>query len=447
MTDDLLSLETPFINSPLPGPRSQALIESDERYTSPSYTRVYPLAVARGQGCVIEDLDGNRFLDFTSGIAVCATGHCHKSVTTAIQQQAAELVHMSGTDFYYQPQRDLAKKLAELPPGDSAWRVFMTNSGAESVEAALKLARWHTRRQHVIAFYGAFHGRTLGALSLTASKAVQRRQFGALTPGVSHVEFPNPYRPAGGVRPEDVTTETLRQIENIFQRTAAPDQIAAVVVEPVQGEGGYIVPPADFHPRLRELTSQHGILLIADEVQAGMGRTGKMLAMEHWGVEPDIICLAKGIASGMPLGAIVAKEEVMDWPPGSHASTFGGNPICCAAALATIKLLETELIENAARTGQYFIDQLHKLQQQHAVIGDVRGMGLMIGAELISDTSTRQPAKSRRDEVVQRCFHKGLLLLGCGESSIRFCPPLVVTPQQVDTALKIFSQVLDGFKP
>jgi len=443
MNDTDMSLQAPHIRGPLPGPLARALVESDEQYTSPSYTRVYPLAVARGKGCVIEDLDGNRFLDFTSGIAVCAAGHCHDDVTRAVQQQAAQLMHMSGTDFYYQPQRDLAKKLVELAPGSDAWRVFMTNSGAESVEAALKLARWHTGRQHVIAFYGAFHGRTLGALSLTASKAIQRRRFGALTPGVSHVEYPNPYRPPGGVSAENATAETLRQIENIFHRTATPDQVAAIVVEPIQGEGGYIVPPADFHEKLRELTQKHGILLVADEVQAGMGRTGKMFAMEHWGVTPDIICLAKGIASGMPLGAIVAREKVMDWPPGSHASTFGGNPVCCAAALATIKLLENGLMENAASVGQWLTTQLHRIEDDFPAIGEIRGKGLMVGVELIGDPQTREPAKKLRDELVQRCFHKGLLLLGCGESSIRFCPPLVVTQQQVDTAVGIFSNVLD----
>lgn len=428
-------LPTPHIVTDLPGPKAARLIATDEQYTSPSYTRVYPLAVERGYGAVIEDVDGNRFLDFTAGIAVCATGHCHPRVVNAIQQQAAKLLHMSGTDFYYAPQGELAKKLAELAPGSGNKRVFFTNSGAESVEAAFKLARYHTGRQHMIAFFGAFHGRTLGALSLTGSKVVQRRGFAPLIPMVSHVDYPNGYRSAESL-------ESLNQLEDLFKRTVAPQEVAAIIVEPIQGEGGYIVPPPEFHGELRKLCDKHGILLVADEVQSGMGRTGKMFAMEHWGVMPDIICLAKGIASGMPLGAIIAREGIMDWGPGSHASTFGGNPISCVAALETIKLLEEELMENARAVGQHLQGRLNELMGRHQIIGDVRGLGLMVGVELVRDRATKEAASTERDEIVQACFRRGLLMLGCGASTLRFCPPLVVTREQCDVAVGIIDDVL-----
>jgi 4-aminobutyrate aminotransferase len=433
------SLSVPWIQTELPGPRGAELIAGDEQYTSPSYTRVYPLACERGYGAVIEDVDGNRFLDFTAGIAVCATGHCHPRVVAAIQQQAAKLLHMSGTDFYYAPQGDLARKLAEIAPGSGAKRVFFTNSGAESVEAAFKLARYHTGRQHMIAFFGAFHGRTLGALSLTGSKVVQRRGFAPLIPQVSHVDYPNSYRCEDT---RDCCLDSLNQLEDLFKRTVAPQEVAAIIVEPIQGEGGYIVPPPEFHVALRELCDRHGILLVADEVQTGMGRTGKMFALEHWGVVPDIVCLAKGIASGMPLGAIVAKAEIMDWGPGSHASTFGGNPVSCVAALETIRLLEAELMENARVVGEHLKSRLTELMTRHRLIGDVRGLGLMIGAELVRNRETKEPASTERDEVVQLCFRRGLLLLGSGVNTLRFCPPLVVSKEQCDTAVAILDDVL-----
>jgi 4-aminobutyrate aminotransferase len=427
----------PFIHTELPGPRASRLIATDEQYTSPSYTRVYPLGVERGYGAVIEDVDGNRFLDFTAGIAVCATGHCHPRVVAAIQQQAAKLLHMSGTDFYYAPQGDLAKKLAQISPGSGAKRVFFTNSGAESVEAAFKLARYHTGRQHMIAFFGAFHGRTMGALSLTGSKVVQRRGFAPLIPMVSHVDYANPYRSGPGC-----WQESLGQLEDLFKRTVAPQEVAAIIVEPIQGEGGYIVPPSEFHRELRKLCDRHKILLIADEVQSGMGRTGRMFALEHFGVSADIVCLAKGIASGMPLGAIVARADIMDWGPGSHASTFGGNPISCVAALETIKLLEEGLMENARVVGEHLQARLFELMDRHKLIGDVRGLGLMVGAELVRDRTAKEPANTERDEIVQSCFRKGLLMLGCGMSTLRFCPPLVVTKEQCDTAVGILDEVL-----
>jgi len=436
MTQRTEALQVPWIRTELPGPRASQLIATDEQYTSPSYTRVYPLAVERGYGAVIEDVDGNRFLDFTAGIAVCSTGHCHPRVIGAVQQQAAKLLHMSGTDFYYAPQGELAKKLAEIAPGRGAKRVFFTNSGAESVEAAFKLARYHTGRQHMIAFFGAFHGRTLGALSLTGSKVVQRRGFAPLIPMVSHVDYPNCYRGSSYL-------ETLNQLEDLFKRTVAPQEVAAIIVEPIQGEGGYIVPPPEFHRELRKLCDQHGILLVADEVQSGMGRTGKMFAMEHWDVVPDILCLAKGIASGMPLGAIIARADIMDWGPGSHASTFGGNPVSCVASLETIRLIEEELMENARVIGGHLKGRLNELMAKHRLIGDVRGLGMMIGVELVRDRATKESASTERDEIVQACFRRGLLMLGCGVSTLRFCPPLVVTKEQCEVAVEIIDSVLE----
>ncbi|MEZ6111434.1 MAG: acetyl ornithine aminotransferase family protein [Pirellulaceae bacterium] len=438
-----LASSPPLITTKLPGPNSARLIAEDERYTSPSYTRVYPLVVRRAQGAMIEDMDGNRFLDFTAGIAVCATGHCHPRVVQAIRVQSERLLHMSGTDFYYQPQSDLARKLVQITPGNGPKRVFFTNSGAESVEAAFKLARYHTRRPHVIAFFGAFHGRTMGALSLTGSKTRQRAGFAPLVPEVSHVDFPDCYQCPRRTTNDSCCWKTFEQIEDdLFRRTVSPDEVAAFFVEPIQGEGGYIVPPHDFHVRLKRLAEQHGILFIADEVQSGMGRTGRMFAMEHWGVEPDIMCLAKGIASGMPLGAIVAKEEVMNWPPGSHASTFGGNPISCVAALKTIQLLEDGLIQDAADVGAYLRQRLLDLMPRYEMLGDVRGLGLMVGVEIVADRVSRKRAPEKAKSIVQAAFRRGLLLLTCGENTLRFCPPLVVSRDQVDMGINILEEVL-----
>jgi 4-aminobutyrate aminotransferase len=429
----------PRIHTALPGPKGQALLDRDARYTSPSYTRVYPLVVERGSGAVIQDVDGNLFLDFTAGIAVASTGHCHPHVTAAITDQAHKLLHMSGTDFYYQPQIDLAQRLAESGPGTSPKLVFFTNSGAEALEAALKLARWHTGRSRAIAFFGAFHGRTYGAMSLSGSKLVHRRGFAPLVPDIHHVPYP---RGCHGCDTEEAGCECVRQIEEtVLRRIAPPDEVAAVFVEPIQGEGGYYVPPPGFLPALRALCDRHGFLLVADEVQSGMGRTGKLYAVEHWDVEPDIICLAKGIASGMPLGAMVARQEVMDWPPGSHASTFGGNPVSCRAALATLDLLEGGYIANAAERGEQLKQGLLRLQKKNSEIREVRGLGLMTAMDLANER-VGSPAATRRDEVVQSAFRHGLLLLGCGESAVRFCPPLCVSAEQVETALRIVETVL-----
>lgn len=429
----------PSIHTPLPGPKAAALLERDQRYTSPSYTRVYPLVVERGSGAVIQDVDGNLFLDFTAGIAVTASGHCHPKVVAAIQDQASKLIHMSGTDFYYQPQIDLAQRLAESVPGKSQQRIFFTNSGAEAVEAGLKLARWHTHRPKAIAFLGAFHGRTYGGMSLSGSKLVHRRGFSPLVPDIHHAVYPRGcticHDAAGCV--------CVKQIEEtLFKRTAPPDEVAAIFVEPIQGEGGYHVPPPGFLPALRELCDRYSILLVVDEVQSGMGRTGKLYAFEHWGIQPDIICLAKGIASGMPLGAIIARQEVMDWPPGSHASTFGGNPVSCRAAMATLDLLHDSYMANATARGAQLKEGLHELREKHRVIGDVRGLGLMVAMDITRGTDRQGFNPALRDEIIQAAFRRGLLLLGCGESAVRFCPPLCVTASQVDVALEILDSVL-----
>jgi 4-aminobutyrate aminotransferase len=430
----------PQIKTRLPGPRAEALLERDHRFVSPSYTRAYPLVVARGSGAVIEDVDANLFLDFTAGIAVTSTGHCHPLVVAAIQDQASKLLHMSGTDFYYEPQIDLAQRLAESAPGSSPKRVFFTNSGAEALEAALKLARWHTERSRAVAFLGAFHGRTYGAMSLSGSKLVHRRGFSPLVPDIHHVPYPRGAElrntPGAGRRFVEQIEET------ILKRTAPPEEVAAVFVEPIQGESGYQVPPPDFLPALRDLCDRHGMLLVADEVQSGMGRTGKLWAVEHWGVEPDIICLAKGIASGMPLGAIIARDEVMNWPSGSHASTFGGNPVSCRAALVTLDLLQDGYTANAAQRGEQLRQGLVKLQRQHRHIGDVRGVGLMVAMDIVQENDRDTPDPARRDQIVQSAFHHGLLLLGAGESAVRFCPPLCITSDQVETALHILATIL-----
>ncbi|HUL28938.1 MAG TPA: acetyl ornithine aminotransferase family protein [Thermodesulfobacteriota bacterium] len=435
---------SPSLRTKLPGPNAKKVLRKDQRFVSQSYTRVYPLVVKRAKGMCVEDEDGNRFLDFTSGIAVCNTGHCHPRVVEAIHRQADELIHMSGSDFYYGLQSDLAAKLSRITPGSKEKRVFFGNSGAEAIEAALKLARYHTKRPQVLAFLGAFHGRTMGALSLTASKAIHEKGFSPLVPGVTHVPYAYCYRcPYQHGQYPGCSTACVDWIrEDLFKRSIPPEEVAAIFVEPIQGEGGYVVPPPEFHQKLYELAKDFGILFVDDEVQSGMGRTGKMMAIEHWGVLPDIIALAKGIASGMPLGATVSQRDVMDWVPGSHASTFGGNPISCRAALATIELLEEGLTENAARMGDYILDKLKELQKRFHLIGDVRGKGLMIGIELVKDRLTKEKAIEERNKIIRDCFEKGLLILGAGENVIRFSPPLIITQREADTALTLFEEAM-----
>jgi 4-aminobutyrate aminotransferase len=435
-TLEQVRMDLPNLKGPVPGPRARTVIERDTRYVSPSYTRGYPLVVDRGEGAMVQDVDGNRFLDFNAGIAVVTTGHCHPRVVKAIQQQAARLIHMSGTDFYYEGMVALAEKLSQIAPGVVERRVSFGNSGAEAIEGSIKLARWSTGRDKIIAFFGSFHGRTMGALSLTARKAVQRAGFGPLIPGVVHAPYPYCYRCPFGKEPDSCAVECVKHIEDTLLKTIAPaDETAAIVVEPVQGEGGYIVPPKKFFDELARVAGQNGILLIFDEVQCGMGRTGKMWAAEHFDAVPDMFAVAKGIASGLPLGATVARHDLMTWPPGAHASTFGGNPVSCAAALVTIALLEEGLMENAARMGTYLRTRMRDWPARFPNVGDVRGLGLMIGIELVRDQGTKERAPELRDQAVQLAFERGLLVLGAGDNTIRLCPPLVVTVDQCEFAL------------
>ena len=441
-----LEAKTPRLVTALPGPNAKRVLEQDAKFMSPSYTRDYPLVAKRGHGAIVEDVDGNAFLDFAAGIAVCSTGHCHPKVVAAIQKQAAELIHMSGTDFYYENLVELAEKLTELTPGNFPKRVFFGNSGAEAVEAAIKMARYHTGRDKFIAFFGAFHGRTMGALSLTGSKVVQRRGFHPSIP-VYHLPFPYSYRSPEGKDPSTYAVEILQDLEErVFKTILPPEEVAAIVVEPIQGEGGYVVAPAKFHQELRRVADKYGILLIHDEVQSGMARTGRMFASEHFGVVPDIVTIAKGIASGMPLGATVARADVMNWPPGAHASTFGGNPVSIAAALATIELLEESLMSNAADVGEYMMNRMREWPLRFKYVGDVRGLGLMIGIELVRDQQTKERAPALRDRLEIMAFEHGLLTLGCGPNSLRLCPPLVITREQADCAMDTLEQCLQALE-
>lgn len=429
MTTELMTApeiaKAPSLKTRLPGPKAAALIARDDQVISQSYTRGYPLVAARGRGCALEDVDGNVFLDFTAGIAVTTTGHAHPEIVAAIADQASRLIHMSGTDFYYAPEIELAERLAKIAPPPGPHRVFFCNSGAESIEAALKLARYHTGRQRVISFYGAFHGRTYGAMSLGGSKATHQRGFGPLLSGVHRVHYDCP----------------RSELEEQFATSCPADEVAAIFVEPIQGEGGYRVPSPGFLPMLREVCDEHGALLVADEVQSGMGRTGRMFAMEHFGVSPDMICLAKGIASGLPLGALLARADLMDWPSGSHASTFGGNPVSCRAALATLDLLEREYLANAAARGEELKSGLERLAARSKTLAHPRGVGLMRAVDVVTEQG---PDAEKRNEIVDAAFHKGLLLLGCGRAAIRFCPPLCVTSEEVETALAILAEALEA---
>ena len=436
-------MDAPHFKTALPGPKAKAIIERDGQVVSPSYTRGYPFVIARGSGATVEDVDGNLFLDCAAGIAVNSTGHAHPQVVQAIVDQAQKFLHMSGTDFYYEPQVALGEQMAALAPFSGPKRTFFANSGTEANEAAIKLARYHTRRHGIIGFLGSFHGRTLGSLSVTSSRAIQRRGFGPPVAGTYHAPYANCYRCPVKATPETCAGECLSFLEDqVLMHLVSPDDVAAVLVEPIQGEGGYVVPPAVFHERLRELTRQHGMLLMVDEVQSGMGRTGKMWAIEHFGVEPDVVTAAKGIASGLPLGVTTARAEVMAWPPGAHASTFGGNPVSCAAALATISLLRDSLVKNAADVGAHMMAGLQALQDKHPLIGEVRGKGLMIGVELVRDRQTKERATAERDRVVDEAFARGMLILGAGRNAVRFSPPLVLTKAQADTAVRIFDECL-----
>lgn len=391
----------------------------------------------------MEDVDGNEFLDFAAGIAVVSTGHCHPEVVKAIQEQAAELIHMSGTDFYYEAMIQLAERVSKIAPMPGPHKFYYGNSGAEAIECALKLARYHTGRQNIIAFYGAFHGRTMGALSLTASKAQQRRRFGPLVPGVTHVRYPYAYRGcSGGPQEEEAFALGCARFieEKLFKTTMPPEEVAAIFVEPIQGEGGYVVAPTIFMKELRKICDRHGILLVADEVQSGVGRSGKWWAIEHSGVEPDIVCIAKGIASGMPLSICMTRAHIMDWKPGSHASTFGGNPVAIAAAMATLDILEREGVANAVKVGGAMMQRLKEWPKKHPIVGEVRGRGLMIGIEIVKDQGTRETATEWRNQIETLAFDRGLLILGCGETSIRLAPPLILSQEEADIALDILEE-------
>ncbi len=450
---DLATAKLPILNTELPGPNAVAIIEKDAKHISPSYTRPYPLVVKRGKGAMIEDVDGNVFLDFNAGVAVCATGHAHPRVIEAVKKQAEEFLHICSADFYFPQLPKLAEKISEITPGSHDKKIHFGNSGAEAVEGSIKLAMHATRRSKFIAFFGAFHGRTLGALSLTASKARQRAGFGRQALDVTHIPYANCFR-----CPYNLTPETCGALESkgphcarvieetLFKTTIPPEECAAIVVEPIQGEGGYIVPPDSFLPTLKKIAEKYGILVIADEVQSGFGRTGKMFASHHFEFVPDIMAAAKGIASGLPLSATIARADLMDWMPGAHASTFGGNPVAIAASLATIELLEQGLVKNAAEMGDYLMDGLRDLMNKHRVIGDVRGKGLMIGIELVKDRETNEAHPDALHHVENECFKRGLITLGCGTSTIRLSPPLVIDRAQCDFAIKTIDEAIGSYE-
>lgn len=441
-------ISRPSIKSPLPGPKAQEIIAADAKWVTPSYPRPdYKLVAERGFGVWIEDVDGNLFLDCNAGVAVCSTGHCHPEIVKAITDQSAKLIHMCGTDFYYRHMPDLGKKLSEIVPIAGDCKTHFANSGAEAMETALKLAMFNTRRQKFISFFGSFHGRTMGALSLTSSKAAQRMGFMRQALDVVHAPYPNAFRHFADDMPADeekVSRDVINWIENrLFKTTTPPEEVAGIVIEAVQGEGGYVPAPKLFMKEIRRICDEHGILLIVDEVQAGMGRTGKMFALQHHeGINADIICTAKGIGSGLPIGACVARADLMSWHKGAHASTFGGNPVCIASALKTIELLENGLVENAATVGAYLKDGLLKLKEKHEVVGDVRGHGLMLGVEFVTDKTSLKPDSELRDRIEMECFNRGLIILGCGTSTIRWSPPLILTKENADVALEIFEAAI-----
>lgn len=426
--------------NPAPGTKAQELLQRDRQVISPSYPRAAPFVMDHGSGSEVWDVDGNRYIDFAAGIAVCTTGHAHPNIVNAIHQQAQKFIHIS-SDYYHTPWIELSERLAGLAPFSEPAQVFLGNSGTEAVEAAVKLARYHTGRQLFIAFHGAFHGRSIGSLAFTASKAVQRRGFGPAMPGVTHVPYPDAYRPVLQPTSDDYGETVVNYIERvIFKTVVPPEDCAGVLVEPIQGEGGYVVPPDGFFPALRRLCDEHGILLIADEVQSGVGRTGRWWAIENWGVEPDIVCFAKGVASGVPLGGILARSSVMTWPEGAHGNTYGGNPLACVAALETLKMVEEQLMSNARSMGDYALDALAEIESRHPSVGQVRGKGLMIGVDLVTDRASREPATALRDRVIQQAFGNGLLLIGCGTSTVRIAPPLNIEERILEEGLRLLEQ-------
>ena len=430
----------PVTQLDVPGPKARAILARDAQHISPSYPRDQPFVIERGQGTEVWDVDGNRYLDFAAGIAVCSTGHGHPDVVRAIQRQAEKFLHIS-SDYHHEKWVELSEALDRIAPFAEDAVVFLSNSGTEAVEAAIKLARYHTKRPRFVGFYGGFHGRTMGALAFTASKYKQQQGFFTPMPGVTHVPYPNDFRPL--LAGDDQGTAVLSYIENVLFASNVPaSEVAAIVIEPIQGEGGYIVPPDGFLAGLRALCDRHGILLVFDEVQSGIGRSGRMFAAQHWGVKPDIMTLAKGLGSGLPIGLVVARRDLMSkWKPGAHGNTYGGNPLCCAAALATLELVESQYAANAAKVGDYFMGKLRALQKRMPVIGQVRGRGLMIGAELV-DPATKAPAGALCQSVITRAFHRGLLLLPCGASTLRFMPPLMIDEGHVDEAMQLLEQAM-----
>ena len=434
----------PKIKVTPPGPKAKKIVDRDAAVISPSFGRAYPLVIERGEGSIVVDVDGNEFIDMNAGLAVCSVGHSHPKVVKAIKDQVDKFIHYSYTDFYYDDYVDLGEKLHDLVPGDHKKKFFYGNSGAESIEAAMKVARWHTGRQGYLAYIGSFHGRTLGAVSLTASKPYQRARFAPLIPGVEHIFYPYCYRcpfnlecPSCGYACVDYIDEYL------FHRYVPPEEVAMLIAEPIQGEGGYVVPPDGYFPRLKKLLDKYGILFASDEVQAGMGRTGKWFGIEHFGVVPDIVCMAKGIAAGMPLGVMASRADIQDWKPGSHASTFGGNPVSCAAALAVLDIIKSEnLLENAQKQGKLIKDRLNEMKDRHPMIGDVRGKGLMVGVELVKDKTTKEYAQKETGDVMMECFRNGLAIVNCGINVIRWMPALNITSDLVEPALEIFEKSL-----
>lgn len=426
-----------------PGPKARKLVKEDERLISPSFGRFYPLVVESGNGCIVKDVDGNEYIDFNSGLVCLNVGHNHPKVITAIKNQCDRFLHYSNTDFYYDQVVNTAERLTEITPGSFEKKVYFGNSGAEAIEASVKLAKWHTRRQLFLGFIGAFHGRTIGALSLTASKPTQRRYFSPLMPGVTHVPYPYCYRcPFKLAHPECHYWCVDFIDEQVLQKYVPPEDVAAIVFEPIQGEGGYVVPPPEYFQKLKKLADKYGLLLIDDEVQSGMGRTGKWFAIEHWDIEPDIVCTSKALASGLPLGAAVSRASIMDWVPGSHATTFGGNPLACVAAMAVIDAIKEEkLLENAAKQGSYIMKRLGELKEQCEIVGDIRGKGLMIGMEIVEDKKSKKLAPQKVSEIMIRSWKRGINVISCGASAIRIAPPLIITRELVDAAMDIIEDV------
>ncbi len=427
-----------------PGPRAREVLRRDKEIISQSYGRYYPLVVKRIEGCIIEDVDGNKYIDFNSGLGVLVLGGAHKDVLGAIQSQSKKLIHYSCTDFYYSEIVELAEEVCRITPGSFPKRVFYGNSGTEAVEAALKSVRWHTGKPRVIAFIGAFHGRTMGSLSLTASKPVHRKGFFPLIPGVTHVPYPYCYRCPFGLEKDDCNYYCVEFIDEwVLKKFVPPEEVSAIIFEPIQGEGGYIVPPDGYFKKLKRLADENGFLLIDDEIQAGMGRTGKWWAIEHYGVEPDLLCIAKGIAAGLPLGLTVSRRELMSWEAGSHASTFGGNALSCRVALTVIRVIERErLLDNALRLGNYILKRLNEFKEEYRLVGDVRGKGLMIGMELVRDRETKEPASQEAKEIISECFKRGLAIISCGVSTVRIFPPLIITEDLVEKGLNILEDVI-----